>query len=207
MPSFTGAQSPFGSAVDLSEMGTIADGRILGNNSGGASVPLELTAAQVRTLLALVIGTNVQAYDADLTTYAGITPSANVQSVLGAANYAAIKSLLGIVIAQSYTQTYSTADRTHANPTGVTLTDSTGVTPNTTIENVPAATGDAGGASFVSDPSAVATVSSVNTSLTAIENSLSDLADQHNKIVADMADLKQLVNALIDDLQTAGIIS
>jgi hypothetical protein len=36
-----------------------------------------------------------QAADDDLTTYAGITPSANVQSVLGAADYAAINTLLG----------------------------------------------------------------------------------------------------------------
>lgn len=50
--------------------------------------------AAMRTNLSLVIGTNVQAYDADLTTYAGITPSANVQSLLSAANYAAIDVLL-----------------------------------------------------------------------------------------------------------------
>lgn len=42
------------------------------------------------------IGVSVQAYDADLTTYAGITPSANVQSLLGAANYAAIRTLLDL---------------------------------------------------------------------------------------------------------------
>src|SRR3989338_4786609 len=36
----------------------------------------------------------MQAADADLTTYAGITPSANVQSLLGAADYSAIRTLL-----------------------------------------------------------------------------------------------------------------
>lgn len=54
--------------------------------------------SELRTALGLVIGTNVQAYDADLTTYAGITPSANVQSLLGAADYAAMRSALGLVI-------------------------------------------------------------------------------------------------------------
>lgn len=117
------------------------------------------------------------------------------------------KTALGIATAQTYTQTYATADRTHANPTASTLTDSTGATPNTTIENVPAATGDAGGAATVSAAADVATVASVNTALTAIENSLSDLADQINKLIADHADTKQLLNAVIDDLQTAGIVS
>lgn len=37
-----------------------------------------------------------QAHDADLDTYAGITPSANVQSILSAANYAAIQALLNV---------------------------------------------------------------------------------------------------------------
>jgi hypothetical protein len=81
--------------------------KILVRSSAGAGVWQELSSssnvfsilaaadyAAIRTLLGLVIGTNVQAYNANLTTYAGIAPSANVQSVLGAADYAAIKILL-----------------------------------------------------------------------------------------------------------------
>jgi hypothetical protein len=44
------------------------------------------------------IGSTVQARDATLDTYASIDPSANVQSVLSAADYAAIRTLLGLVI-------------------------------------------------------------------------------------------------------------
>ena len=42
------------------------------------------------------LGTLYQPLDADLTTYAGITPSANVQSLLSAADYAAIQTLLSL---------------------------------------------------------------------------------------------------------------
>ena len=56
----------------------------------------------MRTQLSLVPGTNVQASDADLTTYAGITPSSNIQAFLGAANYAAMRTQLGLVISTDY---------------------------------------------------------------------------------------------------------
>lgn len=56
------------------------------------------------------------------------------------------------------------------------LTDSTGVaSPNSTIENVPAATA-------ASTDTSAASLTSVNASLTAIENSLADLAAKINAI-------------------------
>lgn len=47
-------------------------------------------------------GSVFQAYDADLTTYAGITPSANVQSLLGAATYAAMRTLLDLEVGTDF---------------------------------------------------------------------------------------------------------
>jgi hypothetical protein len=78
---------------------TIADGAsgtLSGTNTG------DQTAAS----LGLVIGTNVQAYNANLTTFAGIAPAANVQSLLNAADYAAMRTLLGLIIGTNV-QAYS----------------------------------------------------------------------------------------------------
>jgi len=47
----------------------------------------------------LEIGTDAQKWDADLDTYATITPSANTQSLLAAANYAAMRTLLDVATA------------------------------------------------------------------------------------------------------------
>jgi len=46
----------------------------------------------------LNLGNAYQVADADLTTYAGITPAANIQTFLGAADYAAMRTQLGLVI-------------------------------------------------------------------------------------------------------------
>lgn len=51
-----------------------------------------------RSAAELLADIGAQASDADLTTYAGITPAANVQTFLGAADYAAMRTQLGLVI-------------------------------------------------------------------------------------------------------------
>jgi len=77
-----------------------------------------------RTALGLVIGTDVQAWDADLDTYAGITPSSNVQSLLGAADYSAMRTLLSLVIGTDV-QAWDTDLDTYA-----------GITPSTDVQSL-----------------------------------------------------------------------
>jgi hypothetical protein len=52
--------------------------------------------SQIRTDLGLVIGTNVQAWDADLDYLAGFTPTADVKTILNAANAAAVRTALDL---------------------------------------------------------------------------------------------------------------
>lgn len=87
-----------------------------------------------------------------------------------------------VVQRTAYTQTYSTADKTHANPTAAVLTDNGG--GGATDNTIGAITGDQ-----------------------SVKDAVSELADEINKLVADVADVKQLVNSVIDDLQSLGLFA
>lgn len=89
------------SGIDAAKVGggsvsTTEYDRLNGITTFGQSIIDDVDAAAVRTTIGTAIGTNVQAFDADLTTWAGISPSANMQSLAAAANYAAMRALLDL---------------------------------------------------------------------------------------------------------------
>ena len=78
------------------QLATYVLGASITLSANGRSLISAADYAAMRTLLGLVISTNVQAFSANLTTYAGIPPSANVQTLLGAATFAAFRTSLGL---------------------------------------------------------------------------------------------------------------
>jgi hypothetical protein len=83
----------------------------------------------------------------------------------------------------AYTQTYSTATRTHANPTATALTDSTGGTADNTVAAVSGSGADA-----------------------TINNNFADLIAKINALITDLANAKQVLNQVVDDGQSYGLL-
>ena len=104
--------------------------------------------------------------------------------IAAASNKLAFFGVTAVVRASAYTQTYDTADKTQAALTSATLTDSTGGTPGTTLAAI------TGGGSGCED---------------ATKNAIASLAAQVNALRVDLEDVKQITNALIDDLQAYGL--
>jgi hypothetical protein len=101
------------------------------------------TAADARTNLGLTIGTNVQAYDADLTTWAGITPGTGVGTFLATPSSANLAAAVtdetgsgALVFANSPALTTPNL----GTPSAATLTNATGL-PSTGVIYTPSGTG------------------------------------------------------------------
>lgn len=92
-----------------------------------------------------------------------------------------------VVQPSAYTQTFATANKTHAARTAVALTDNTAGTANTTLQAL------ADGTTYAND-------------VAAIRNNFADLAASNNAIIVDLADTAELLNSVIDDLQALGLV-
>lgn len=82
----------------------------------------------------------------------------------------------------AYTQTYSTTTKTHANPSAVTLTSGAGTPAGGTTDV---------GAAF---------------SQSTLNNNFATLVTAINALVADLANVKQVLNAVIDDAQALNLV-
>lgn len=98
----------------------------------------------------------------------------------------------------AYTQTYSTATRTHAARTASTLTDNSAGTANTTVEALPDPTDTPASADALRDDI-------VANLLPALRNNFADLAAQINALKADGDNTAQVLNSCIDDRQLDGL--
>ena len=89
--------APPSGSTSITTLGTVTIGdwnaEKIGISYGGTNAT---NATDARTNLGLAIGSDVQAYDADLDIWAGITPSTDIQAFLGAANDTAARTELGL---------------------------------------------------------------------------------------------------------------
>jgi len=98
-----------GGTVTTSDITGVATARILGRTTAGTGTAEELTASAVRTLLSLVVGTDVQAYDAELAAIAGLTSAADKLPYFTGSGTAALADL------SSFIRTYSFKPATNPN--------------------------------------------------------------------------------------------
>lgn len=99
----------------------------------------------------------------------------------------------------TYTQTYATADRTHAARQAAAVTNNVTGTPDAIIVDITDPADTPASADALRDDL-------VANALAEIRANFADVADILEKLRADQVDTAQLLNAVIDDLQTAEIL-
>jgi hypothetical protein len=114
------------------------------------------------------------------------------------ANFGA-RTATPVAISAAYTQTFATADRTHAARTAAALTDNVAGTVGATVAAIPNPADTPADADTLRDDL-------VTNVLPAIRNAISSLIDQINKGRVDALDTSSLVNSLVDDIQLQGLL-
>jgi len=108
---------------------------------------------------------------------------------LNATMWMVLQAPMGASFAPAITQTYSTADATHAARTAAGLTDNSGGTATTTLADVTEAN-NAGSADRVPT-----------------EDAIASLAAEIARLTADQVDTAQVLNSVVDALQAQGLLS
>lgn len=96
------------------------------------------------------------------------------------------KNLISISTSSAFTQTYSSSTKTHSNLTVSTLTDSSGGSKDNTISAI--------------------TDQSETTDNSVINDNFAELTEEINALRTDLINTKQVLNSIIDDLQTINIL-
>lgn len=165
--------------------GTVADIDIV----GGTTLQLKIDGTSAATLTATAL-TLADAVNIVVNTTTGTKIGTATTQKLGFFNAAPAAQ------PSAYTQTYSTADKTHANPTATSIAAAVPANPPNVDEDGIAAGG------FITRATRVAFVTTVTNLIT--HNTELDL--DYEALLVDVADLKQLVNSVVDDLQALGLV-
>lgn len=170
--------------------GTDTDGNALSGASitAGAKIYTTTTGGEISG----TAGANHQISNVDITT----DPGSGTEFTTFKCNYPTIGGEEGISANVALTQTYSTADSTHAARTAAALTENSGAIGGTQD-------GDFATLSLAWDGSTDPTAAEGNLLIDAIR----ECADQINNLVADQADTAQFVNTIAYGLQAGATFS
>ena len=112
---------------------TTVEGALAENRTAIDAIEADyLKAADIASMLETTdIGSTVQAYAADLDTWSGLTPSANAQSLVTAANYAAMRALLDLEAGTDFNELSALSKNYIVNP-GMRISQENGTSSSTT---------------------------------------------------------------------------